>query len=231
MKALWLVPGLLCVAAACGDDGGGMTMTAPEMITITGTATARSGTSTSMAAGVMITAYRNGSDAVVAMTTTDASGNYSLVIETGGQALDGYLKGTLATYMDSYLYPPAIVDADLDGASMNMITPGTLDLLANTLCAANQTTATGTVAVIILDAAEMPVAGAVAASSPAATKVCYNSGGFPSRNATMTDDDGVAYMFNVTGEATVSATKSGSTFTSHGVNARAGTFTTTLIQP
>lgn len=206
-------------------------MTAPPMVTITGTSTARSGTTTSPGAGVLITAYRNGSDAVVAMTTTDASGNYSLVIETGGMALDGYLKGTLATYMDSYLYPPSIVDADLDGASMNMITPGTLDLLANTLCAANQTTATGAVAVIVTDAAEMPVAGAMTATAPAATKVCYNSNGFPSRNATMTDTDGVAYMFNVTGQATVSATKSGSTFASHLVNARAGTFTTTLIQP
>jgi hypothetical protein len=231
MKALWLVPGVFSIAAGCGGDDGPVEMTAPAMITITGTSTARSGLSTSMGVGVMITAYRNGSDTPVAMTTTDSSGNYSLVIETGGKALDGYLKGTLATYMDSYLYPPAIVDADLDGASMNMITPATMDLLANTLCGADQTTATGAIAVIVLDATEMAVAGATVDSSPAATKVCYNANGVPSRNATTTATDGVAYMFNVTGQATVSATKTGSTFSSHAVNARAGTFTTTLIQP
>jgi len=93
----------------------------------------------------------------------------------------------------------------------------------------------GAIAVVVIDAAEMPVMGATTASSPAASKVCYNATGaagtIPSRNATATDADGVAYMFNVTGQATVSAMKSGSTFLSHGVNARAGAFTTTLIQP
>ena len=85
---------------------------------------------------------------------------------------------------------------------------------------------------LVVDAAEMEVMGATTASSPAASKVCYNNMGFPSRNATATDDDGVAYMFNVTGQATVSAMKkAGLTFNSHVVNARPGTFTTTVLQP
>lgn len=216
---------------ACGDDGGGADASnVPAMITISGTATARS-LSSMMLSGVVVSAYRTGNDTPVAMTTTDAQGNYSLVVPTNGQALDGYLKGTLATYLDTYLYPPAPVSADFDGASMNMITPGTLSLLANTLCGANQETTNGVIAAIVIDAAEMPVIGATVSSSPAANKVCYNAGGTPNRDATATDDDGLAYMFNVTGQATVSAAKAGSTFMSHGVNARGGAFTTTLIQP
>lgn len=51
------------------------------------------------------------------------------------------------------------------------------------------------------------------------------------KNATLTDSGGPAYPFNVTGEATLSATHATATFSSHGVNARAGAFTTTLIAP
>lgn len=227
-----LLASALLVLAACGDDGdGGGGGSAAAMVTITGEATARS-TQSMMLAGVTVAAYRSGNDSTpVATTTTDANGAYTLVIETGGNALDGYLKATLATYLDTYLYPPEPVTADLDGASINMVTTSTLDLLANTLCGANQMNTNGVIAAIVIDAAEMPVAGAMVTSSPAGNKVCYNSNGFPSRNATMTDDDGVAYIFNVTGQATVSATGPGSTFMSHGVNARAGAFTTTLIQP
>lgn len=224
----------LVLLVACGDDGGAggdAGISAPAMITVTGTVTARS-TSSMPLEGVMLGAYRNSDESTpLATATSDAQGNYTLVIPTGGQALDGYIKGTLATYLDSYLYPPYVVAADFDGASINMITSGTLDLLANTLCGADQVNTTGVIAVIVADAAEVAVAGAAVASTPAASKVCYNQDGFPNRNATVTDDDGIAYLFNVTGQATVSATKSGTTFQAHGVNARAGTFTTTLITP
>jgi hypothetical protein len=227
-----LVLGALLLAA-CGDDGGATpdALTAPPMITITGTATARS-TSSMPLEGVTIAAYRNGNDStVVAMTTSAANGSYTLVVPTGGAALDGYLKGTFAGYLDSYLYAPAPIVADMDSASMNMITAGTRDLLANTICAANQMTTNGMIAAIAIDAAENPVAGAMVMSSPAASKTCYNMGGFPNKNATMTDTDGTVYLFNVTGQVTLSATATGATFTSHTVTARAGAFTTTLMAP
>jgi hypothetical protein len=70
----------------------------------------------------------------------------------------------------------------------------------------------------------------VIASTPAAPTYCYNgTNGLPSSTATETQPDGVGYMFNVTGQVSVTATKSGSTFKSHTVNARAGALTTTLI--
>lgn len=225
----------LAVTAACGgSDGAPMnTADAPpaaQTVNISGTATSRDASGGSPLAGVTIGAYANTDESTpVAMATTDASGNYTLTITTNGTALDGYLKATISGYLDTYLYPPAPITADFAGASINMVTQNTFDLLSNTLCRANQTSSNGAIAVEVVDGAGMTVQGATVASSPAASKYCYNSGGFPSANATATDTDGVAYMFNVTGEATVSAMKSGSTFKSHPVKARAGALTTTLI--
>ncbi|HUJ59550.1 MAG TPA: hypothetical protein VLX92_13685, partial [Kofleriaceae bacterium] len=66
-------------------------------------------------------------------------------------------------------------------------------------------------------------------STPAATKYCYDMGGFPNKTATVTDTDGVVVLFNVTGSISLSASLSGATFKTHSVKAVAGAFTTTII--
>lgn len=165
------------------------------------------------------------------MTTTDAQGNYSLVVPTNGKPVDGFVKATKSGYMDTYLYAPAPLTADFSMASINMLTPNTFGLLSGTLCGVSQATM-GTIAVEVIDTNNATVAGAMVSSSPAASKYCYDAGSpsYPNKSATMTDSDGVAIMFNVTaGPVTVSATLSGATFKSHTVNAVAGAFTTTLI--
>ena len=227
--------GALLVAAACGGGSSTPMIDAPQVpttITVMGSASARDASGSSPLAGVLVGAYASSNESTaVATATSDASGNFTLTITTNGAALDGYLKATMATYMDTYLYPPAPLSADFSGATVVMLTPNTFDLLANTLCNANQMTSMGTIAAEVEDATGAFVAGATVASSPAATKYCYDSGGFPSRTATATDTDGLGYMFNVTGTATVTAMKSGTTFTSHSLKVRAGAFTTTLIKP
>jgi hypothetical protein len=228
---------LLVLLGACGGDDGGSSPDAasnvPAMITISGTASARDATGSTPQEGVAIAAYRNSDvNTPVVSATTDASGNYTLVIPTNGMALDGFVKATKAGLLDTYLYPPRALVADFDGASINMITSGTLDLLSNTLCGNAQDTAKGVIAVLVVDAADMPVAGATISASPTPGKICYNSGGFPNRNATMTDTDGIAYVLNIgPGDAMVTAAKSGLTYRMQKVTARAGVFTTTPIQP
>lgn len=96
-----------------------------------------------------------------------------------------------------------------------------------------QDPAKGWIGVMVVDAANMPVAGAMVSSSPAGSPVKYNSGSpsLPSEDATMTDAGGIAYIFNVgPGTVTVSATKAGATFHPHPLDARAGQITTTLVQ-
>lgn len=221
--------------AACGGGSSKSTIDGPMVpttITVTGTASARSASGSMPLMGVTVGAYASSNESTPVTTAmTDAMGNFTLTIPTNGVALDGYVKATLSTYMDTYLYPPAPLAADYSGATVVMLTPSTFDLLANTLCSANQMTSMGTIAAEVEDGSGAFVAGATVASNPAATKYCYDSGGFPSRTATATDTDGLGYMFNVTGTATITAMKSGTTFTSHMVKARAGALTTTLIRP
>ncbi|NVB83357.1 MAG: hypothetical protein HOV81_33605 [Kofleriaceae bacterium] len=244
MRSILLAFALASIVPACGgDDGGGggggqadAPSNVPAMITVTGTAKEVGLTGTTPLAGVTVAAYRNGNDTdAVAMATTDSSGNYTLTITTNGQALDGYVKATLAQYVDTYLYPPFALAENFDGASLNMVKPATFGVLANTACRANQDSGKGTIAVIVASAPDTSAAaveGATVSSTPAATKYCYNgTSGAPDFMATATAADGIGYMFNVTGDVTVSAMKTGSTCNSHKVNARAGALTTTLIVP
>jgi len=229
--------GIAVAATGCGgsggggDDGGADGPGGSTTITVTGTAVVQSATGSNPADGVLIEAFASSDDAtVVASTMTDAQGNYTLVVMPNGAALDGYLKATKSGLMVTYLYPPEPLTADFDGASVNMLSQNTFNLLASTFCKAAQDAAKGTIAVLVEDATNTEVAGATIASDPAASNTCYNGNtGLPSQSATATAADGLGYLFNVTGQATVSAMKTGSTFQSHGVVARAGALTTTLV--
>ncbi len=206
----------------------------PATITVSGMAAEKSATGTTPKAGVMVAAYRNSDPSTpVVMATTDASGNYTLMIPTNGMPLDGYVKATLTGLIDTYLYPPRPLAADFANASIFMITTQTRDALSGALCGSAQLDTNGAIAVLVEDAANMPIAGATISSTPAAAKYCYNgSSGLPDKTVTVTAADGIGYVLNVpAGEVTVSAAKSGSMFFSHKVNARAGALTTTLIQP
>jgi hypothetical protein len=227
---------LACVTLlGCGDDGGGTAADAayvPPMITISGNVMARTTVGSTALEGVVVGAYRVGNDAAPEFTgTSDADGNYAIEIVTGGVPLDGYLRASHPGYLDTYVYPPWPVAQDFDHATVFLLTESTFDLVANTLCGANQQATNGTVVVLVLDADRNQIGGATVASSPAASRVCYNDGGIPNRNATTTADDGIGYMFNLTGQVTVTAMKPGMTFPSHRVTARAGAFTTTLVVP
>lgn len=232
---------VLVVVVACGggggggDDVGGGLADAPAAstitITLTGKAEEQSATGATPAQGVVVEAFITSDETTaIASTTTDAKGNYTLTVETS-TALDGFLKATKAGLMTTYLYPPKPLAEDFDGAALKLLAPTTFGLLADTLCGANHDAAKGAIAIVVYDAANNAVTGAEIASTPSASKYCYNANGIPNRTATKTDADGVGYMFNVTGEVSVAATKAGTTFAAHGVTARAGALTTTLIAP
>jgi hypothetical protein len=237
MRSIVVFPLFGLLAACGGDDGGGgggvdaPSVNVPAMITITGTASKRDASGSVPQAGVTVAAFRNSDpNTPVVMTTTDASGNYTLTAPTDGKPIDGYVKGTYTDLLDTYLYPPEPLVADYAGASINMISADTLNLLSNLLCRNEQDLSKGVIAAIVEDAAGNPVTGAKVTSSPAAADYCYNMGGLPNNDAAATDTDGTAYMLNLTaGEATVNAMKTGNSFKSHKVNARAGALTTTLI--
>ena len=228
---------LLCaMAVGCGGDDGASPIDAPALPPIlhcSGKAEAYSASGTTPLEGVRIGGYLATDETTeVTYVMTAADGTYSIDLPTNGRPIDGYFKATKDTYMDTYLYPDGPVAEDLTGARVAMITPDTFTLLTDTLCGANQLATNAAIVAIVTDADENPVAGAMIGSSPAATKYCYNEGGFPNRSATQTDTDGIAYYLNVpAGRVTVNALKPGLTLPSHPVIARAGVVTTTLIGP
>lgn len=222
------------IDAAVGPDAA-MTIDAPVVvpttITISGKATTQELSGTSPVAGLAVAAFRVGDDATpLATATTDAQGNYSLSVTANGASLDAYLRGTKAGFVDLYLYPRAPLDGDFPAANLDMLTMANLGFL-NTLAGGGQQAGKGLIGLTVTDATGAPIAGATVSSTPASGNARYNSGGLPSSTATATDADGVAFLFNVPGAVTVTATKAGTTFHAHLVTARADKFTTTTVAP
>jgi hypothetical protein len=202
------------------------------MVTISGMAQKRDGVNSYPAPDVTIEAYSTADPSTPVVTgTSDASANFAIAIPTGGTPVDGYLKATLPGYLDTYEYPPHALAADLR-VSLQVPTTNTTDLLSGTFCGSVQDYANGIVALTVTDADGMPVAGATISSDPAPLKYCYNLNGYPNKTATQTDVDGIAYLINVpAGKVTMNGNKSGTTFRTHVINARANTMTLTQVSP
>jgi hypothetical protein len=206
----------------------------PAHIMIMGT-TKSAGLGSNPLAGVAVAAYQNTDEnTVIAMATSDQSGNFTLDITTNGKPLDGFIKASISGYLDTYLYAPATITADYNGAAMNLVTESTLETLSgNSFCAhpISNTMPVGVVGLEAVDNTGAVVAGASFVGTPAPATYCYNgSSGFPDHTATVTAADGLGYMIDVSGDVAVTATKAGSTFGTHHIKVRPGTLTTTLAQ-
>ena len=244
-------PALILFLVACGGGGGSSSgdddgvapdaplvvmdappSNVPAMVMLKGKTTETGLSGESPVGQVALAVYKSSDETTpIAMGTSDAQGNYTLNVPTGGVPLDGYIKATKASFLDIYLYPPAAwVADDMDGG-INMMSPGNRDLLDN-FANGDQTDALGMIGLAVYDANGMPVAGATVSSSPASGATRYMGGsGLPDANATMTSSEGVAFLFNAPASVTVTATKSGMTFHPHVVKARPGSFTTTSVAP
>src|SRR6185503_14491570 len=155
---------VVALLVSCGSDSKSTTADAPGppvdspsgngMINITGSAVERTATGMSPVSGATIGAYQNGNDATpVATTMSAADGTFTLSVPASGGPLDGYLKATKADLKDTYLYAPAPISADTV-APVNMISPGTLNLLVLlSIGAGNQNAANGLIALVVVNGA------------------------------------------------------------------------------
>ena len=232
---------LLFVAAACGggggdDDGNVDAPVAPTTVTITGVASSRGLGGATPEAGVAIAAYATSDEnTALAMATTDAAGAFTLTINTGGTAINGFLKATKSGFTTSYLYPPAPITGNLMMVPMNMLSTQNFGTLS-TLAQANQMNGKGVIGVLVVSGPELtstPVAGATITTSPASMPYRYNGGsGLPNTTSTATQADGLAYAFNApVGPITVTAAASGSTFKPTMLTIHADALTQTLVTP
>lgn len=230
---------IAAAVAACGSDSNGPTpgfeclgqalpTTAPALVNVTGRVTANV-LSPNPVPGAFVFGFRTAGTDTLAADTTDTPGNYSLSITSGGAPVNGYVRVTDGSHLDTYAYPAVPLAGD--------VTENVLMVSSNefaTLAAAAGITPVpgdGFIGLVVRNCAGAPVEGATVTSNPAGT-VRYNTAGFPSSSATSTASDGVAYIANVTaGNVTVQANASGHALRQHIVNARAGAITLTEIQP
>jgi len=226
---------------ACGDDGGGgggVDAAGPDVastLTISGIASEITAGGRTPQAGVMVTVYKTSDDSLMGMATTDSAGAYSITVNTNGSPVDGYLKATFSGLKDTYLYPPGPLSSDFSGVTTLMLKQSTQNLANQLAGAAPPSASMGWVALLVLDApmtSANTVMGATISTTPAG-EIHYNgSAGVPQAQATSTAMDGIAYSMNVpAGQVMVSASKSGLTFKSHSINARADKVTLTLVTP
>jgi hypothetical protein len=228
---------LTCLLCACAGDDSGATPdgdpgSQPVDIVISGQAAKVEGTGLYPLEFLRIDAYLSSDEVTpIADTTTDMLGNFSITIHAmSDKPFDGYLRARQMGFMDTYLYAPDVLATDFAGASLRMVEQGTFDLL-DSVCSGSQVPTNGFVAVKVMDEANAGVAGATVASSPAANKYCYSdAGGFPVGTQLSTSTDGSAFLFNVTGPVMLSAMKTGETFESRTVTARAGAVTMVMLQ-
>jgi hypothetical protein len=209
--------------------------TAPSTFTISGQSISISTSGDQPIAGVTLNGYVTGQVAPIVTLSTDASGNYSVGVPSGGVPIDGHIVASLPSYLTANIFPSRPFDSDTTVA-VEMITSQTMSLaaqVAGVTISGNE----AQIAVFVVDCNNTPLAGAtVQVTTPqgATGTVRYAINGIPSQSATMTDATGLAFVFNTSGGAlTIHATVPEGMLRAHTFSAPNGMsdWTEVIIQP
>jgi hypothetical protein len=210
--------------------------TAPGTITASGITESIDQNGTGALGSATVTA-NDASDAKLDTSTSDAtSGAYALTITTPGTPVDGYLVGTHANYVSTYVYPPSPLASDQANVPVLMMSNTTYSFIPLLAGIDGQTASEGIVGVLVVDCFGNPVAGATV-TSPVVTadNVRYVQGtGISSTPGGATDSSGIAILFNVpagTTPVTLDASTADHAFLEHAIIVRAGSLTTTVVAP
>ena len=189
---------LAVVLMACG--GGQQTIDSgqqsqiPPTITIRGVATARSAQGPTPVPGVTVGAYVYPAvTSPTASATTDAMGAFAVTVPTDGVPLIVHLKTSSPSYVDTYRFFPSAFPADVDGASLDMMTPAAY---AQVYTSTGVTHKAGS-AMLELEATSAfggPAPGVMFLTQDGTVK--YTKNGLPSASASMTDTDGIGFVLN-----------------------------------
>ena len=230
-------PSIDAPAGAFACLGDPLPTTAPDPVTVAGTAKTLNGLSTSNADGVLVAAFPSGGSTAIDSATTPTDGTFSLSLATGAAPLDAYIKATKSGLLDYYLFPATPLTADVSDAPVLVLSQsslGTVESLAS-VTPAGDPNSVGLVAVVVQDCDGSSVAGAtisVKESNADVGDLRYVSGSIPSTTATATDSSGAAFVFNVpAGTATISATVGGMTLRTHSIPVSGGATHATIVVP
>lgn len=177
-----------------------------------------------------VDARRTGAPAVVDTTDTDAQGAWAVTFPNPStMPVDGFIAASKAGHRSLRLYPPSPLVADLANAPLLMLSDTNFELLRQ-FAAGNkpQSPQNGTVGLLVVDCANMPVANAT---------ISVKQGAIEYADAAHTWDAsmllaGTFLIFDVPpGDTTVTATYNGMAFRAHDVGVVAATTTTTAVKP
>lgn len=200
--------------------GAALPTTAPDPITVTGTITGNVAAPAPLV-GATVAGYRTGTASALDSAVTNASGNFSLTLATGGTPLDGYLRVSKAGYIDTYAYPPAPLAAS-GSHSAAIITAAERNTIAG-LLGVTPTAGNGFMAVVVEDCDGAGVTGATLSVTQGGSDVgaVYTAG-----------SAGTFYVFNIPpGQTVVGASGGGNTLRSHTVTIHADALTLTGVTP
>ena len=206
--------------------------TAPPSVTLTGVVTEISMTGGGEPMSNAKLALYPAEGEVVTTTTSDAQGNYSMSVPTGGTPFDGYVLANGSGELVTYAFPSRPFDSNTELA-ITMITQQTL-MLAAEVANVPIMNNTAQFAIVIVDCNGTPLSGATLTSSASAmSSVRYASGGLPSPSATSTDASGEVFVFNVApgGFTVAGKDANGDTLRSHDVIGVGQGLTVALLQP
>jgi hypothetical protein len=183
-----------------------------------------------------IKAFRVADDSLIVAVdsvATTGSNTFSLVDPVGGSTpLAAYVKATAVGHIDTYLYAPYDIYENFTNALFLMFG---VDLWGLVPLVAGVTVdeGNGAIMIIVADCDQESVEKATVSIQPDVGEIRYgDSNGLPSSDLTFTQDQGIAFIFNVPpGNYTVDAQRGGVSFREHGVASFADAATTTIIVP
>jgi hypothetical protein len=206
------------------DDTGGSDDVSSGPVSLSGKHLEQGSGGSKPLAGATIAVYKTSDDSQVATTTTAADGTFALDLPTDN--CDCYVKASKSGYADTYLYPAAPWRQSRT-LEIAQLTSTTFSLL-NTF--AGGSTSKGLIIATLVNDSGDPVSGAKITSSPASGSYKYSDGTGQPSGSSSTSADGIAFFMSApVGAVSISASKSGMTFKSHTVTARAGALLTTEI--
>lgn len=158
-------------------------------------------------ANISVVLLRLDDSSVIAETTSDVNGVYTLTVATGGAAVPGYVRASTPVMdpEDSILYFPGPLTADTT-ADILMATSTGIQALAAGCAATNANPQLSVGLATVMQADHTPKAGLTLTTQPAPNGICYFNGPLPSPTQTQTSSSGQAIVFNIPpGAMTISA--------------------------
>jgi hypothetical protein len=172
---------------------------------------------------------------VIATSTTNVTGAFSMNVPTGGMPFLPFLRVTKSGLVTGVYSPDQAIDADATMIAGYITTSGGADSLY-AVASLTRNLGKGTLALSVVDCAGVAVSGATISITPSPDAIIYgnNVDGLPSNTATSTPSvGGYAWGLNVpAGIVTVTAAKAGRQFLSHEVEVVNGnTIVATQLRP